>query len=76
METIHISTSKEVFSEFNKLKINTLWVKRHNYYLTLQLVKDGYIMGKPKKYTFESLNLLDIFFRLFSNEDNIKTLGS
>ena len=76
METIHITTSKEAFSEFNRIKLNTLWVKKHRYYLTLQLVKDGYLQGKPKKYTFESLNLLDIFFRLFSNDGNIKTLGS
>lgn len=67
METIHITTSKEGFNEANRIKSNILWVRNYNYYLVIQLVKDGYLQGRPKKYTFETLNVFDFFFKMISN---------
>lgn len=60
----HLATSKEVFTEFVNIRGNVKRVSNYNYYILVELVRDGYTAGKPEKYTFGSLNLLNMFYNL------------
>lgn len=66
-----ITTSKEIFTEFESIQNNIAWYRVYNTTVKVQLCslhkKKYYISGKPREYSFSTLNLLHIFTNLLSN---------
>lgn len=59
----HLTTMKEVFTELENIKYNIVWYRVYNTMATVQLCyldrKKYYLSGKPRVYTFGTLNLLN-----------------
>lgn len=57
----HLATIKEVFTEIQKLAGNVIWFVRYQATITVKVTdKEGYNL-KPRKYTFETINLCNVF---------------
>lgn len=67
----HLTTIKEVFTELERIKYNIAWYRVYNTNVTVQLCtldrKKYYISGKPRVYTFGTLNLLNQFVNMLGN---------
>lgn len=60
----NLTTAKEVFTEFESIKGNVKTFCNYNSYIIVETTKDGFLAGKPEKYTFSKLNLLRLFYSL------------
>lgn len=67
----HLTSIQEVFNEFESIKNNIAWYRVYNTTITVQVCtlykKKYYLSGKPKVYTFSTLNLLNQFKNMLSN---------
>ena len=67
----HLTTIKEVFTELESIKYNLAWYRVYNTTVTVQLCyldrKKYYLSGKPRVYTFGTLNLLNQFVNMLGN---------
>jgi hypothetical protein len=59
-----LTTTREVFTEFESIKDKVKTFSNFNTYITVETVRNGYSASKPETYTFNSLNLLQLFYRL------------
>ncbi len=67
----HFTNIQEIFNEIETIKNNIAWYRVYNTTVKVQLCyldrKKYYISGKPKVYTFDSLNLLNHFVKMLGN---------
>ena len=63
----NLTTSKEVFTEFESIRDNVKNFTIYNTYITVEIIGNGYTATKPEKYTFSSLNLLKLFGNMLGN---------
>ena len=67
----HLTNIQEVFTELDTIKNNIVWYNVYNNTVKVQLCslyrKKYYLLGKPKVYTFDSLNLLNQFVNMLGN---------
>ena len=67
----HLTTIKEVFTELESIKYNLAWYRVYNTRVTVQLCyldrKKYYLSGKPRVYTFDTLNLKNQFVNMLGN---------
>lgn len=66
-----LNNIQEVFNEFELIKNNIVWYRFYNDTVTVQLCylykKKYYLSGKPRVYTFSTLNLLNHFTNMLEN---------
>lgn len=67
----YLTDLQEVFTEFNFIKNNIVWFKVYNTTVTVQLCtlyrNKYYLTGKPKVYTFGTINLLNHFVKMLDS---------
>jgi hypothetical protein len=63
----HLTTAREVFTEFGNIDGKVKRFSNFNTYISVEVVMSGYSASKPTKYTFDNLNLLNLFYNLLAN---------
>ena len=67
----HLTTIQDLFTEFEMIKNNITRYSVYNGTVKVQLCtkykKKYYLLGKPKVYTFQTLNLLNQFVNMLGN---------
>ena len=67
----HLTNIQELFTEFDTIKDNLVSYSVYNATVKVQLCslykKKYYLVGKPRVYTFDSLNLLNQFVNMLGN---------
>ena len=63
----NLTTTKEVFNEFEIIKDNVKTFSIYNTYITVETVRNGFTASKPETYTFSTLNLLKLFGNMLTN---------
>ena len=67
----HLTNIQELFTEFETIKNNIVTYSVYNATVTVQLCtlykRKYYLTGKPRVYTFSTLNLLNHFVKMLGN---------
>ena len=63
----HLTTAREVYTEFSNIDGKVKRFSKFNTYISVEVLRAGYSASKPTKYTFDNLNLLNLFYNLLVN---------